>query len=596
MTIKFRRQAISRRTETHDLEQGNGSAEDEAAEADEFQEVVEYKEVFTTSKEVDLAMAATSGSQGQDFSSSTVVENMIAEASDSHEQTARQFTLGILTKFSMLRRKLQEDNWNPLLANNKAKFAVSAGSKMLELKCYHDFNDVGHVPGVRVGDWYSFTYELLLIGLHRHLRGNICHLSSTSEAARTKYGNQSVACSIVIGENDRINGDKLLFIGQGGKQKQSRAETGNLALMNSCNLGLPVRVIRREKDTGSDTGQRFTYYGLYNVSKYFLDTGPHGHSVYKFFLLRDGNQVGLETILPQLSPEPDPTASPGVLLTADVSDGVERTPVRVVNAVDVNAPDTFHYITSVIYPSRRDTLRVQTQACECVYTCGDGTCPCVKRNSGGVSAYNDDGHLIRVRNIVYECGPHCNCSVTACRNRVSQKGLRWRLEVFRTMSKGWGVRTLEFIPSGSFVCELTGELLTATAAAERDNDEYLFNLDFHSNARARNKPSSKSSKGKVPVEVTEQTVHYVIDCRFSGNVARFINHCCQPNLFVQGVLHDHVDLNRGHIMLFAGEDIAAHTELSYDYGYELDSVRDIHGNVVAKKCHCGARFCRGRMY
>lgn len=600
MTIKYRRQAISTRTETHISVQGNGSAQDEAAVA----EVHEFKEAFTTNSEVNLAMAAaTSDAQGQDFSSinNTVVESMIAEASDSHEQRARQFTLGILTKFSMLRRKLQQDNWNPLLSNNKSKFAVSAGTKMLELKCYQDFNDVGHVPGVRIGDWYSYTYELLLIGLHRHLRGNICHLSSTSEAAKIKYNNQSVACSILISENDRINGEKLMFIGQGGKQKQSRAETGNLALMNSCTMGLPVRVIRREKDTGSDTGQRFTYYGLYKVEKYFLDTGAHGHSVYKFFLLREGNQPSLDTIL-HLSPKPDPSAAPGVLLTADISEGVEQTPVRVVNSVDVNAPDTFHYITSVVYPNQsRHTLPFQAQACECIYTCEDGVCSCVKRNSGGVSAYNDDGHLIRVRNIVYECGPLCNCSITTCRNRVSQKGLRWRLEVFRTMAKGWGVRTLEFIPSGSFLCELTGELLTATAAAERDNDEYLFNLDFHSNARARNnsKPSSRSSKGNTEQQQQQQqppTVHYVIDCRLSGNVARFINHCCQPNLFVQGVLHDHVDLNRGHILLFAGEDIAAHTELSYDYGYELDSVRDIHGNVVAKPCHCGARFCRGRMY
>lgn len=582
MTIKYRRQAISTRIQSHKSVQGNGSAEGEPAEVDEF------KEVVTTSTEVSLALATTSdANEEQDLASSAVVRSMIAEASDSDEQTARQFTLGILSKFSEIRRQAQQDHWDPN-PSNKSKFAVQAGARMLELKCYHDFNDVGPVPGVRVGDWYSYTYELLLIGLHRHLRGNICHLSSTSDAARAKYNNQSVVCSILIGENDRVNGEKLMFIGQGGKQKQSRAETGNLALMNSCTLSLPVRVIRREKDTDSDTGQRFTYYGLYKVTKYFLDTGPHGHPVYKFFLLREGNQPGLDTVLPQ----PDPATLPGVLLTADISDGVEQTPVRVVNAVDVNAPDTFQYITAVVYPYGEE-LQTRTQACECVYTCEDGVCSCVKRNSGGVSAYNDEGHLIRVRNIVYECGPFCNCSVVACRNRVSQRGLRWRLEVFRTMAKGWGVRTLDFIPSGSFVCELTGELLTATVAAERENDEYLFNLDFHANARARN----KASKGKVLVEgVESKAVHYVIDCRLKGNVARFINHSCKPNLFVQGVLHDHGDLNRGHIVLFAGEDIAAHAEISYDYGYELDSVRDVHGNVIAKECHCGARFCRKRMY
>lgn len=589
MTIKYSRQAISTQIETHNWERGQSSAQG----ADKFHEVVvEYNESFAATNSDGTPLSLKS----QDFSSRAVVESMIAEATDGEEKTARQYTLGILTKFSILRRKLQEDHWNPLQSNNKAKFAVSAGSKMLELKCFHDFNDVGHVPGVRVGDWYSYTYELMLIGLHRHLRGNICHLSSTSEAAKSKYNNQSVACSILIGENDKINGEKIMFIGQGGKQKQSRAETGNLALMNSCDLELPVRVIRREKDANSETGQRFTYYGLYKVCKYFLDTGIHGHPVYKFFLLRDEDQAGLDTFLPEFSPKPDLSASPGVLINVDISSGVELTPVRVVNAVDQSAPEPFRYITSVIYPNRRDSFLMQAQGCDCVYTCAEGTCSCIKRNSGGVSAYNDDGHLIRVRNIVYECGPLCNCSITACRNRVTQRGLHWRLEVFKTISKGWGVRTLEYIPRGSFLCELTGELITATAAAELDNDEYLFNLDFHSNARDRNKLSSKSTTGKCPLEASGQAVHYVIDCRLRGNIARFINHCCTPNLFVQGVLHDHVDLSRGHIMLFAGEDIAAGSELCYDYGYELDSVRDVQGNVVAKGCHCGAKFCRGRMY
>lgn len=589
MTIKYRRQATatrSTRTQTHTWAQGDRLADD--GDVDVFDD--ECKETFITKSDVSLATVATSGARRQSVSGSSVVKNMVAETSDRGEKIARQFTLGILTKFSQLRQKLQRDHWDMITSTNTTKFAVIAGSKMLELKWYHDFNDVGHVPGVRVGDWYSYTYELLLIGLHRHLRGNICHLSSTSELSKTKYKNLSVVCSIVIGENDHVSGDSLLFIGQGGKQKQSRAETGNLAMMNSCNLSLPVRVIRREKDMGSTTGQRLTYYGLYKVLKFILDTGIHGHSVYKFFLQREGGQPSLESFLPKPFTKPDPSSSPGVLLTPDISEGVEQTPVRVVNGVDVNAPDTFHYITTVVYPHR--DVPVHIQACECHFGCEDGICPCVKKNSGGVLAYNDDGHLIRVRNIVYECGSFCNCSHAACRNRVSQKGLKWHLEIFRTMSKGWGVRTLEFIPSGSFLCELTGELLTATAAADRENDEYLFNLDFHKNARGRGKPS----KSKRQALVEELSAHYVIDCRLSGNVARFINHSCNPNLFVQGVLHDHGDLNRGHIMLFAGEDIAAGTELAYDYGYELNSVRDIHGNVVAKQCLCGVSICRKRMY
>ena len=36
--------------------------------------------------------------------------------------------------------------------------------------------------------------------------------------------------------------------------------------------------------------------------------------------------------------------------------------------------------------------------------------------------------LIEPMDVVYECGPHCGCS-TNCSNRVTQKGMQYRLEV-----------------------------------------------------------------------------------------------------------------------------------------------------------------------
>lgn len=41
---------------------------------------------------------------------------------------------------------------------------------------------------------------------------------------------------------------------------------GNLALLNSCCLGVPIRVIRGNADTKSYTGNIFIYDGLYRVS------------------------------------------------------------------------------------------------------------------------------------------------------------------------------------------------------------------------------------------------------------------------------------------------------------------------------------------
>lgn len=36
--------------------------------------------------------------------------------------------------------------------------------------------------------------------------------------------------------------------------------------------------------------------------------------------------------------------------------------------------------------------------------------------------------LIEAKDVVYECGPNCGCG-PACVNRVSQRGIKYRLEV-----------------------------------------------------------------------------------------------------------------------------------------------------------------------
>ena len=39
-----------------------------------------------------------------------------------------------------------------------------------------------------------------------------------------------------------------------------------------------------------------------------------------------------------------------------------------------------------------------------------------------------------------------------------------RLELFMTDKKGWGVRALDYIPGGTFICNYSGELMTKKAA------------------------------------------------------------------------------------------------------------------------------------
>lgn len=57
---------------------------------------------------------------------------------------------------------------------------------------------------------------------------------------------------------------------------------------------------------------------------------------------------------------------------------------------------------------------------------------------------------------VYECNKRCKCNVNMCTNRLVQHGLQVRLQLFKTQNKGWGIRCLDDIAKGSFVCIYAG--------------------------------------------------------------------------------------------------------------------------------------------
>jgi len=82
---------------------------------------------------------------------------------------------------------------------------------------------------------------------------------------------------------------------------------------------------------------------------------------------------------------------------------------------------------------------------------------------------------------------------------------------------------------------------------------------------------------------------FVVDSRTKGNVARFINHSCDPNCETI-VISRHPDPLLHDVTVRAVRDIPAYTELSYDYQYEVNM--NPHRKLV---CHCGAANCKGRL-
>lgn len=58
---------------------------------------------------------------------------------------------------------------------------------------------------------------------------------------------------------------------------------------------------------------------------------------------------------------------------------------------------------------------------------------------------------------IYECNKRCKCCAKMCTNRLVQHGLQVRLQLFKTQNKGWGIRCLDDVAKGSFVCIYAGE-------------------------------------------------------------------------------------------------------------------------------------------
>jgi SET domain-containing protein len=87
---------------------------------------------------------------------------------------------------------------------------------------------------------------------------------------------------------------------------------------------------------------------------------------------------------------------------------------------------------------------------------------------------------------------------------------------------------------------------------------------------------------------------YVIDANVDGNIARWMNHSCDPNCEAVYEEADSGNPREDRIFIEAIRDIAPGEELTYNYGIVLDEPH----TAKAKKlwaCHCGSPRCTGTM-
>ncbi|KAJ1395021.1 hypothetical protein SESBI_33742 [Sesbania bispinosa] len=411
---------------------------------------------------------------------------------------------------------------------------------------------IGHVDGIEVGDKFQYRAELCVIGLHNQFSSGIDYMG------KDMY---SLATSIVVTSrysNVMKSNGCLVYEGQGGNPKvgsnvsphDQKLEAGNLALRNSMEARSPVRVIlkvgRKYESDGMDMWSNpqysFIYDGLYLVNQMTEERGEYGKLVFKFTLNKISDQpthVAPEDVVmdgrfaSSRRKSKGSVAQKHIVRMNDVSNGKEKLPIRVVTPIDHGQmPASFEYMVNMVYGDSDKRL-----------------------------AYPNKSSLI------YECGPSCKCS-SSCINRVSQCGIQVQLEIFKTEYKGWGVRTRSFIRSGCFVCEFIGEVYQShnrKARSRPDVDDYILSLGV----------------GKGFIDATNR-----------GNIARFINHSCTPNLCFKDVIYDSNNKSIPHKMLFAVKDIPSGRELSYNYNSCKGKIIKVGNN----DCYCGSRECNGQIY
>lgn len=135
-------------------------------------------------------------------------------------------------------------------------------------------------------------------------------------------------------------------------------------------------------------------------------------------------------------------------------------------------------------------------------------------------------------------------------------------EVRRSAIQGRGAFATRAIRTGQKIDEYLGERISHEEADRRYDDAdgrhhtFLFILDDDT----------------------------VLDARFGGNDARFLNHSCAPNC--------ETEIEHGRIWIKATKPIRPGEELTYDYRFEWQEDYGAE-EVRYYRCRCGTPACRG---
>ncbi|GFY66481.1 histone-lysine N-methyltransferase SETD1B-A [Trichonephila inaurata madagascariensis] len=138
-----------------------------------------------------------------------------------------------------------------------------------------------------------------------------------------------------------------------------------------------------------------------------------------------------------------------------------------------------------------------------------------------------------------------------------------QLKFARSRIHDWGLFALEPIAADEMVIEYVGQMVRPLVADMREKkytslgvgSSYLFKVD----------------------------VDGIIDATRCGNLARFINHSCNPNCYAKIITVEGLK----KIVIYSKQPINVNEEITYDYKFPIEEEKII--------CLCGAPQCRGTL-
>ncbi|CCJ28924.1 unnamed protein product [Pneumocystis jirovecii] len=160
-----------------------------------------------------------------------------------------------------------------------------------------------------------------------------------------------------------------------------------------------------------------------------------------------------------------------------------------------------------------------------------------------------------------ECTDDCNCGED-CQNRRFKLKQYSNIDVIKTKKKGYGIRANSDMESGQFIYEYVGEVI--------DERKFRKRMKIYANEDIKHFYFMMLQRGEY------------IDATKKGGLARFLNHSCSPNCYVDKWVVG-TKLRMG---IFCKRNILKGEELTFDYNV------DRYGNT-AQPCYCEEPGCIG---